>query len=227
VLVTPTSACAIHCRYCFRRTFPYEDNNPGRAGWKKIIEYIEKDQNIHEVILSGGDPLAMSDQLLSQFTDLLAPIAHVKRLRMHTRLPIVLPERVTDELVNWAQLLPQDLIVVLHVNHAKEISSEVAEALQRLKPLATLLSQSVLLKGVNDSVAVLTDLSEILFAVGVLPYYLHVLDKVEGTAHFDLDLRTAMQIHEGLQQALPGYMVPRLVREDAGKMAKTLLAPGC
>ena len=223
VLITPTSACAVHCRYCFRRSFPYEDNNPGRAGWKKIMAYIEKDPTIHEVIFSGGDPLAISDSLLTQFTDMLAAISHVKVIRLHTRLPVVLPERITDELVQWAQSLSQQLVIVVHVNHAQEINQDVADALQRLKPLATLLNQSVLLKGVNDKVATLRELSEKLFSIGVLPYYLHVLDKVAGAAHFDLDLATAMQLHADLQRSLPGYLVPRLVREDAGEMAKTQL----
>ena len=227
VLVTPTSACAVHCRYCFRRTFPYEDNNPGSAGWQKIIEYIANDPTIHEVILSGGDPLAVGDPLLAQLSERLALVPHVKTLRMHTRLPIVLPERITDQFIAWAKSVTQQLVIVMHVNHPKEINPDVILALQRLKPVATLLSQSVLLKEVNDDVATLTELSESLFANGVLPYYLHVLDKVEGVAHFDVPLTAALQLHESLQNTLPGYLVPRLVREDAGKRAKTLLGAGC
>ncbi len=227
VLVTPTSACAVHCRYCFRRTFPYEDNNPGRIGWHKIVDYIEQDANIHEVILSGGDPLALSDQLLTQFSELLSRVKHVTRLRLHTRLPVVLPERITDSFIEWTASLKQQLVMVLHVNHPNELHSDVTAAVSRLKPTTTLLSQSVILKAVNDDVATLTSLCEKLFEAGILPYYLHVLDKVEGTAHFDIPLSAAKQLHEGLQQSLSGYLVPRLVREDAGKGSKTLLSPGC
>lgn len=227
VLVTPTSACAVHCRYCFRRTFPYEDNNPGRIGWNKIVDYIEQDPKIHEVILSGGDPLALSDQLLMQFSELLQRVKHVTRLRIHTRLPIVLPERITSGFIDWTASLKQQLVMVLHVNHPNELHADVIAAVQRLKATTTLLSQSVILKGVNDDVATLTKLCEKSFDAGILPYYLHVLDKVEGTAHFDIDLSAAKKLHEGLQQSLSGYLVPRLVREDAGKLSKTLLSPGC
>lgn len=227
VLLTPTSACAVNCRYCFRRTFPYEDNNPGRIGWAKIVDYIEQDPNIHEVILSGGDPLALNDHSLTQFSELLQRVKHVTRLRIHTRLPVVLPERITDSFIDWTRSLPQQLVMVLHVNHPNELHSDVIAAVQRLKPTTTLLSQSVILKGVNDNVETLVQLCETLFEAGILPYYLHVLDKVEGTAHFDIELSTAKKLHEGLQQSLAGYLVPRLVREDAGKLSKTLLSPGC
>lgn len=227
VLVTPTSACAVHCRYCFRRTFPYEDNNPGSAGWAKIIDYIDNDKTIHEVILSGGDPLAVSDLMLAKMSERLNQLAHVKTLRLHTRLPIVMPERITEQFVTWAKAVKQQLVMVLHVNHPNEISSDVAEALQQLRPFITLLSQSVLLKDVNDDVSTLTALSKTLFNVGILPYYLHVLDKVEGVAHFDVDLSTALKLYEQLQHSLPGYLVPRLAREDAGMQSKTLLGTSC
>jgi EF-P beta-lysylation protein EpmB len=225
VLITPTSACAVHCRYCFRRTFPYDDNNPGRHGWQKVAEYIESDKNIHEVILSGGDPLAINDLMLAQFSELLARIPHVMTLRMHTRLPIVLPERLSPSFFAWVNQIPQRFVMVLHVNHPKEISDELAAAIAQFSSRATVLSQSVLLKGVNDDVGILAELSSKLFRIGVLPYYLHVLDKVEGTAHFDVDLPTALTIHQGLQCSLPGYLVPRLVREDAGMQSKTILTP--
>lgn len=227
VLVTPTSACAVNCRYCFRRTFPYEDNNPGRIGWAKIVEYIEQDPNIHEVILSGGDPLALNDHSLTQFSELLQRVKHVTRLRIHTRLPVVLPDRITDSFIDWTRSLQQQLVMVLHVNHPNELHPDVTTAVQRLKPTTTLLSQSVILKDVNDNVETLVKLCEKLFEACILPYYLHVLDKVEGTAHFDIDLSSAKKLHEGLQQSLAGYLVPRLVREDAGKLSKTLLSPGC
>ncbi|HTM63160.1 MAG TPA: EF-P beta-lysylation protein EpmB [Gammaproteobacteria bacterium] len=224
VLVTLTSACAVHCRYCFRRFFPYEDNNPGRAGWEKIFDYIESDNTITEVILSGGDPLSANDHLLSEFTERLNQLPHVTRLRIHTRMPVVLPERITDEFMQWAADLTQQLVIVMHINHANEINNEVVLMLKRLSDAGiTLLNQSVLLKGVNDDAQTLAALSEKLFMSGVLPYYLHTLDKVEGAAHFDLDDYTARSIHSELNKMLPGYLVPRLVRETPGESSKTLL----
>ena len=225
VLVTLTGACAIHCRYCFRRFFPYEDNNPGRAGWDNIFAYIQSDETITEVILSGGDPLSVHDHLLKQFTDRLSQIAHVNRLRIHTRLPIVMPERITDDFIAWARDLTMQLVIVVHVNHPQEINAEIKTMLQRLQSeKITLLNQSVLLKGINDDATTLALLSESLFTSGVLPYYLHVLDKVEGAAHFDIDLKKAQHLHTELAQILPGFLVPRLVRETAGEMSKTMLS---
>ncbi|OGT42736.1 MAG: EF-P beta-lysylation protein EpmB [Gammaproteobacteria bacterium RIFCSPHIGHO2_12_FULL_37_34] len=224
ILVTLTSACGVHCRYCFRRHFPYEKNNPGREGWQKIFDYIRGDPNINEVILSGGDPLSVSDQLLKTFTDELILIPQVTRLRIHTRLLIVLPERVTDEFLKWLMQLPLQVVIVFHVNHPNEINAEVIQALQRLRQChLTLLNQSVLLKGVNDDATTLIRLSETLFAHGVLPYYLHTLDKVQGAAHFEVDLTHARALHARLCAKLPGYLVPRLVCEQPRKLAKTLL----
>lgn len=225
VLVTLTSACAVHCRYCFRRFFPYEDNNPGRAGWDKIITYIQSDTNINEVILSGGDPLSVQDHLLREFTDRLSHIPQIKRLRIHTRLPIMMPERITDDFMQWAAELRMQLVIIMHVNHAREISDDVSVMLKRLRAAGiTVLNQSVLLRGVNDNANVLAELSEVLFASGVLPYYLHTLDKVEGSAHFDVDQQTALNLHAKLNTMLPGYLVPRLVRETPGELSKTLLS---
>lgn len=221
VLVTLTSACAVHCRYCFRRYFPYEDNNPGRRGWVNIIDYIQSDEKINEVILSGGDPLSVNDASLRQFTDLLLQVPHVKRLRLHTRLPIVLPSRITDDFMQWAVELPLQLVIVVHANHPQEINDEVIEVLQRLRAAnITVLNQSVLLKDVNDDAQTLAALSEILFSAGVLPYYLHLLDKVEGAAHFDVELVVAQKIHSELAKILPGFLLPRLVREKAGELSK-------
>ncbi len=225
VLVMLTSACAVHCRYCFRRSFPYAENNPGRRGWVKMMEYIAADPAITEVILSGGDPLAVSDSTLRQFTDMLTQIPHVKRLRIHTRLPVVLPERITPEFIAWTKDLPLQLVMVVHVNHAQEINDEVEQMFQVLRSAGImLLNQSVLLKSVNDSAEALADLSEALFTSGVLPYYLHVLDKVEGAAHFDMDLNLARELHADLAKILPGYLVPRLVCETPGEQSKTLLS---
>ncbi len=225
VLVTLTSACAVHCRYCFRRHFPYDENNPGLSGWEKIFSYIEQDDTLHEVILSGGDPLAVSDKLLQKFSDELSRIPHVKRLRIHTRLPLVLPERMTDTLREWFSQLTLQPVIVLHTNHPREINEEVKLALRPFRDAGiTLLNQTVLLKGVNDDATTLIALSEILFSAGVLPYYLHVLDKVAGAAHFDLPRHTAQDLHAILSAKLPGYLVPRLVCEVAGAAAKTVVA---
>lgn len=223
VLVMLTGACAIHCRYCFRREFPYSQNNPGR-GWQQIMDYLAEDETLNEVILSGGDPLVVNDQILREFSEELVKVPHVKRLRIHSRIPIVLPERITDDFITWAQELKLKLVLVIHANHPLEINDEVMCALKKLKAVGVeLLNQSVLLKGINDNVSVLKTLSEKLFTAGVLPYYLHVLDKVQGTAHFDMELEQAKQIHHQLQQQLPGYLVPKLVREDPENTSKTLL----
>jgi EF-P beta-lysylation protein EpmB len=221
VLLTFVGACGINCRYCFRRHFPYADNNPGRAGWQKALDYIAADESIAEVILSGGDPLVANDRSLANFTDSLANIAHVKRLRIHSRMPIVLPERISSSFINWIQQLKQQPILVTHCNHAQEIDSEVKQAMLALKQAGVvLLNQAVLLKGVNDHAQTLIELSEALFAVGIQPYYLHIMDKVQGAAHFDLDLAPAKQLHKQLEEKLSGYLVPKLVYEQAGAPSK-------
>lgn len=222
VLITLTSACAIHCRYCFRRSFPYQENTPGRKGWKALFDYIRQDTAINEVILSGGDPLAVNDAYLSEFTNTLQTIAHIKRLRLHTRLLVVLPERATSALLQWLKTLTIKPIIVIHVNHPNEINQTVSEALALLKQAgATLLNQSVLLKGVNDNEEILIQLSEKLFQCDVLPYYLHTLDKINGAAHFECSLEKAKQLHASMKRSLPGYLVPRLVTEVAGELSKT------
>jgi EF-P beta-lysylation protein EpmB len=224
VLVTLTSACAVHCRYCFRRHFPYAENNPGTAGWEKIMVYLREHPEVNEVILSGGDPLAVSDKLLALFTEKLSEIKHIKRLRIHSRLPVVLPERVTDELIAWLQQMPFDVALVIHANHAQEIDDDVKWALKKLRDAEVmLLNQTVLLRGINDDVSILMELSERLFAVGVLPYYLHVLDKVQGAQHFDLPLDLARELHAKLTSQLSGYLVPRLVVELPGRTSKVAL----
>lgn len=225
VLVTLTSACAVHCRYCFRRHFPYQENNPGTSGWEKIFSYIRADQRISEVILSGGDPLAVSDKLLKLFSDQLSLIPQVKRLRIHTRIPIVLPERITAELLEWLTQLKLNPVMVVHMNHPNEMSEAVKLALLQLRQAGiTVLNQTVLLKGINDEPNTLCALSETLFAAGVLPYYLHVLDKIQGAAHFDMELDRARALHAAMTQSLPGYLVPRLVCEEPGELSKTLLS---
>lgn len=225
VLITLTSACAVHCRYCFRRSFPYAENNPGTSGWEQIFNYIKNDNSITEVILSGGDPLAVSDKLLNLFTRQLADIAQVKRLRFHTRLPVVLPERITQEFIDWLAQLPFDVVMVIHANHAQEVNEDVRQALLAMRNAGVqLLNQAVLLKDVNNNVEALKQLNEELFTAGVLPYYLHVLDKVQGAAHFDIPIEEAYELHAALSRELPGYLVPRLVCEQPGRPSKTILS---
>lgn len=227
VLLTVSGACAINCRYCFRRAFPYQDNNPGRDGWQAVLAYLRDRPDIDEVILSGGDPLTASDKHLAALVDSLQTLPHLQRLRIHTRLPIVLPARVDDGLLGWlsgGRLRP---IVVIHCNHPQEIDDEVRAALTRLRNAdVTLLNQSVLLSGINDDAEVLARLSLDLFDNGVLPYYLHVLDRVQGAAHFDMPEARARAIWMQLSERLPGFLLPRLAREEPGARAKTLLAGG-
>jgi L-lysine 2,3-aminomutase len=223
-LVVATGACAVHCRYCFRRHFPYSEQSALRDGWQPVLARLRADPGIHEVILSGGDPLSLSDRRLAQLTDELQAMRHIRRLRIHTRYPVVLPERVDAALLKWLARVPLQKVVVIHANHANEIDAQVRRACADLATAgATLLNQSVLLAGVNDSAASLAQLSESLFAARVLPYYLHLLDKVQGAAHFDVDESRALDLHRELTARLPGYLVPRLVREVSGAPAKMAL----
>ncbi|HSP00241.1 MAG TPA: EF-P beta-lysylation protein EpmB [Thioalkalivibrio sp.] len=224
VLLVTTGACAVHCRYCFRRHFPYGEANPAREDWAGALDYIAADPSIAEVILSGGDPLSLADKRLAVLARALADIPHVRRLRVHTRQPIVLPERVDDALLDWLRPGRLDTVMVIHANHAREIDGSVRAALQRLRDAQIpLLNQAVLLRGVNDEVEALAALSEALFGAGVMPYYLHQLDPVRGAAHFQVSDHRALALQEGLSAQLPGYLVPRLVREIPGARAKTPL----
>ena len=223
-LLIATGSCAVNCRYCFRRHFPYAEETAAADRWRQAIGYIRADASIAEVILSGGDPLSLSTPKLAEVTDALAAIAHIKRLRIHTRLPVVLPERVDAQFLAWLRALPWPIAIVLHANHANEIDDGVADACVRLRDAgATLLNQSVLLRGVNDDVDALADLSARLFDCGVVPYYLHQLDRVAGAAHFAVDDVRARDLVEQLRGRVSGYLVPRLVREIAGERAKTAL----
>jgi EF-P beta-lysylation protein EpmB len=225
VLLVLSGACGVNCRYCFRREFPYEDNNPGSAGWEKALAYIQQETSISEIILSGGDPLLMPDRRLSELLQKITAIPHVKTLRIHSRMPIVLPARITTELLSALTDTKLRCVLVLHTNHAQEIDDTVCAAIQKMRDAQiTVLNQSVLLRGVNDSAQVLINLSERLFDMGVLPYYLHLLDKVKGSAHFDVDEQTARRIVLEMMQKLPGYLVPRLVREEAGATSKQQVA---
>ncbi len=223
-LLVTTGACAVHCRYCFRRHFPYELAPRSVRAWQPALEQIAADSSIHEVILSGGDPLTLVDETLAELAARLEAIPHVRRLRVHTRLPIVLPERVTDLLLAWltgSRLTP---IMVVHANHANELDTTVAAAIGQLRAAGLLLlNQTVLLRGVNDSADALADLSERLIELGVTPYYLHQLDRVAGAAHFEVPVAKGKQIVAQLQSRLPGYAVPRYVQEIAGQPSKTII----
>ncbi len=220
-LLVTTGSCAVHCRYCFRRHFPYSDETAAASGWREAAHAIAADPSIDEVILSGGDPLSLSTPKLAELTALLNGIGQLRRLRIHTRLPVVLPERVDLPLLAWLRSLPWQKVMVIHANHANEFDAGVDDALDRLRGSGvTLLNQAVLLRGVNDSVDALAALSERGFAAGVLPYYVHQLDRVTGSAHFEVDDARALQLVAALRDRLPGYLVPRLVREVAGHMAK-------
>ncbi|WP_027858859.1 EF-P beta-lysylation protein EpmB [Marinobacterium jannaschii] len=224
VLLILTGACAINCRYCFRRHFPYQDNRLGPEQWQSVLDYIEADQGISEVIFSGGDPLAVPDSRLRKMIADLEQIPHLRRLRIHTRLPVMIPQRVTPELLDILQNSRLKTVMVLHSNHANEIDDEVREAIRLLRRAdVQMLNQAVLLRGINNSVAVLKTLSESLFDAGVLPYYLFVFDPVEGAAHFDISDADAQRLMSQLQGELPGYLVPKLAREIPGRNAKTLL----
>ncbi|WP_242604533.1 EF-P beta-lysylation protein EpmB [Legionella fairfieldensis] len=225
VLLTFTGVCAVNCRYCFRRHFPYQVNNPGRKGWQTIVDYLAKDKSIKEVILSGGDPLLATDGVLRDFIHQLETIPHIQTLRFHTRIPIVLPERINESFLAILATTRLQKVIVLHSNHAQELDHTVQQTCHALRHVGChLLNQSVLLKSINDNAIILAALSERLFHCGVLPYYLHVLDKVAGAAHFDLPESSALLIHRQLQSKLPGYLVPRLVREEPMKPNKTILA---
>ena len=220
-LLVTTGSCAVHCRYCFRRHFDYAGETAAADHWREAVELIRADADIDEVILSGGDPWSLSTAKLGELTEPLADIPHLKRLRIHTRLPVVLPERVDASLLAWMRSLPWPVTVVLHANHANEIDCSVEQACKALRATgATLLNQAVLLRGVNDSVDALGALSERSHEAGVLPYYLHQLDRVQGSAHFEVGDDEARQLHAALAARLSGYLVPRLVRETAGDPGK-------
>lgn len=224
-LLVTTGACGIHCRYCFRRHFDYADSNPAQNQWSDTVKLARERTDLKEVILSGGDPLSLSDKRLFQLIDELEQISHIQRIRIHTRMPIVLPERVTPELLSWMSSSTKKIIMVVHANHAQEFAAQdVQQAFTAMHETgATLLNQTVLLRGVNDSSKAIIELSETLFAAHTLPYYIHVLDRVQGAAHFEVSEQEAKQIMQSVRASLSGYLVPTLVREIAGELSKTPL----
>ena len=224
-LLIATGACAVHCRYCFRRHFPYADAHAGGSRLEPALAAIAADASIGEVILSGGDPLTLSDARLAELAHRLTAIGHVHTLRIHSRLPVVLPQRVDGGLLDWLGRLPLRKVLVLHSNHAAEVDREVEDALAALAAAGvTLLNQAVLLRGVNDDADTLVSLSERLHRAAVLPYYLHLLDRVQGAAHFEVSETRGVALIAALRARLPGYLVPRLVREQPGADGKTIIA---
>jgi EF-P beta-lysylation protein EpmB len=223
-LIVVTGACAVHCRYCFRRHFPYDGARSLDAEFESAVAAVRADETIEEVILSGGDPLVLPDERLAALVDDLVAIDHVKRLRLHTRLPVVLPQRVDEEFVEWVGRCPLPLVTVLHANHPNELDENVQRACAVLRSAgAMLLNQAVLLSGVNDDAKTLARLSSRLADCGVVPYYLHLLDRVAGAAHFEVDECQALELVQKLRVRLPGYLVPRLVREVEGAPSKVVV----
>ncbi|MGY0398651.1 MAG: EF-P beta-lysylation protein EpmB [Ostreibacterium sp.] len=223
VLLTLRGACAINCRYCFRRHFNYVDNRINDKALERILDYIKQYPKINEIVLSGGDPLMAKDKLLRRLIERFATIPQLKRLRFHTRLPVVIPERITDELAEMLAKTHLQTIVVVHSNHPNEIDNNFAYHVEKLSTSGTqVLNQSVLLKGINDSAEILAQLSEKLYEVRVLPYYLFLLDKVSGTAHFEVDETTAKQLIQEVAGLLPGYLVPKLARETPQLSSKDM-----
>jgi EF-P beta-lysylation protein EpmB len=225
VLLIATGACGLHCRYCFRRHFPYSESLATRDHWQEALAQIRADPSIREVILSGGDPLSLADEKLEALIAELDTIGHLRRLRLHTRQPVVLPERVDERLLRWLTRTRLQKVIVLHANHAQELDRSVADACAALRASgAQLLNQAVLLRGVNDTLAAQQDLSERLSECGVLPYYLHMLDRVHGSAHFEVEETAAQALMRAMSEVLPGYLLPRLAREVAGRPAKEIVA---
>ena len=223
VLLTVSGACAIHCRYCFRRHFDYQSNNPGSDGWLPVLRYLQEHPEIDEVIYSGGDPLSAPDRVLRKLTEQLAKIPSLKRLRVHTRFPVVIPQRITAECIDWLNLFSNP-IVVLHINHANEIDQNLRNSVAKLKNAGVvLLNQAVLLKGVNNLLEDQIELHRSCFDSGIQPYYLHLLDPVRGAAHFHVSKQHALNLYDHMKASLSGYMLPSLVWEKPGDVAKSRL----
>ena len=223
-LMIVKGGCAVNCRYCFRRHFPYQENKSGKQAWTKCLEYMTQQPELNEVIFSGGDPLMAKDDEIDWLLEHIAQIPHIKRLRIHSRLPVVIPARITDELCQRLRASRLQIVLVTHINHANEINSEFAAQMAKLKQAGvTLLNQAVLLKDVNNSIEAQVALNEALFDAGILPYYLHVLDKVQGAAHYFVSDEEAKAIMRGVITRVSGYLVPKLTREIGGRPSKTPL----
>lgn len=226
-LLLVKGGCAVNCRYCFRRHFPYQDNQGNKANWRHALDYIRQQPELDEIIFSGGDPLMAKDHELAWLLDEIETIPHIKRLRIHSRLPVVIPARITEALTQRFSQSRLQILLVTHVNHANEIDSEFCDAMTRLKRAnVTLLNQGVLLRGVNDNADTLAKLSNALFDAGIMPYYLHVLDRVQGAAHFMVPDDEARLIMRELMTKVSGYMVPKLTREIGGEPSKTTIDLG-
>ena len=226
-LLLVKGGCAVNCRYCFRRHFPYAENQGNKRNWQQALEYISAHPQLDEIIFSGGDPLMAKDHELDWLLTQLESIPHIKRLRIHSRLPIVIPARITDTLVARIAASSLQVLLVNHVNHANEIDAAFRASMKKLRMAGvTLLNQSVLLRGVNDNANTLADLSNALFDAGVMPYYLHVLDKVQGAAHFMVSDEEARAIVRELLTQVSGYLVPKLAREIGREPSKTPLDLG-
>lgn len=224
-LVITTGSCAINCRYCFRRNFPYAEVQLTKSRLHATLDYIRQHTELSEIILSGGDPLLLNDDRFGDLLQQLNTISHLQRIRIHSRIPVVLPERITPQLLQILSSSDKKIILVLHANHANELSDNVKHACTQLSQNGiTLLNQAVLLRNVNDSVLALHALSEKLFDLGVMPYYLHLLDKATGTGHFEVTKPKALALYKQLQILLPGYLVPKLVSEQAGAAYKIPLS---
>ncbi len=220
-LLIASGTCAVNCRYCFRRHFPYGEEIAAAGKWRRALDYVRAHPGVNELILSGGDPLALSTAKLRELSEGIVDIPHLERLRIHTRLPVVLPERIDDTFCHWLESIPLQKVVMIHANHANEIDAAVGNACRLLQQCGTtVLNQSVLLRRVNDTADALAALSEALFSCGVLPCYLHQLDRVQGAAHFEVDDALALGLMETLRARLPGFLLPRLVREVAGDHGK-------
>ncbi len=220
-----TGSCAINCRYCFRKNFPYADFQLGTKKITQAIQYIKNNRDISEVILSGGDPLLLSDKKLFSIIHQLEEIDHITRIRIHSRIPIVLPNRITIDFCNTLSSIVKSIVIVVHSNHQNELNSAVRLACKRIKDVGIpLLNQSVLLKNINDNAEQLCELSERLFDFGIMPYYLHLLDKATGTGHFEVNQNKAILLMDEVKKQLPGYLVPKLVREQAGAANKIIIA---
>ena len=224
VLLILSGACAINCRYCFRRHFPYAENQLGGQPWSDALDYLRQHTDLREVVFSGGDPLVTSDARLARMIKELEAIPHLERLRIHTRLPVVIPSRITTDLCDLLSRSRFNTVVTLHINHPNEIDASLSDSARQLRSAGiTVLNQAVVLKGVNDRWQVQVDLSRALFRAGILPYYLFAFDPVAGASHFDTPLENIQEMYHEMQRELPGYLLPKLAQEIPGKTSKTLL----